>query len=65
MEMTLQNIELRGWNFMTSAIKIIGHANRAEEVSEEHYSPCSCAISKNKSLCGGPHWNLGFKDDKS
>ena len=51
--------------FVTGTIQIVGHENRAEEVSNEHCTLCRCGSSKNKPFCDGTHWNIGFKDDKN
>ena len=51
--------------FVTGGIQIVGHENRAEEVSNEHCTLCRCGSSKNKPFCDGTHWNIGFKDDKN
>lgn len=36
-----------------------------EGASTEHYTLCRCGASKNKPLCDGSHWSIGFKDDKN
>jgi CDGSH-type Zn-finger protein len=51
--------------FVTGGIQVVGHENRAEEVSNEHCSLCRCGSSKNKPFCDGTHWYIGFKDDKN
>jgi CDGSH-type Zn-finger protein len=51
--------------FVTGGIQIVGHDNRAEEVSNEHCTLCRCGSSKNKPFCDGTHWQIGFKDDKN
>ncbi len=51
--------------FVTGGIQIVGHENRAEEVSNEHCALCRCGSSKNKPFCDGTHWHIGFKDDKN
>jgi len=51
--------------FVTGGIQIVGHENRAEEVSNEHCTLCRCGSSKNKPFCDGTHWDIGFKDDKN
>ena len=51
--------------FVTGGIQIVGHENRAEEVSNEHCTLCRCGSSKNKPFCDGTHWSIGFKDDKN
>lgn len=51
--------------FVTGGIQIVGHENRAEEVSNEHCTLCRCGSSKNKPFCDGTHWHIGFKDDKN
>jgi CDGSH-type Zn-finger protein len=50
---------------ITGNIEVVGHKNRAEEVSEEHCTLCRCGSSKNKPFCDGTHWQIGFKDDKN
>ncbi len=49
---------------VTGDIEIVGHKNRAKEVSEEHCTLCRCGSSKNKPFCDGTHYDIGFKDDK-
>jgi CDGSH-type Zn-finger protein len=51
--------------FVTGGIQIVGHANRAEAVSNEHCTLCRCGSSKNKPFCDGTHWHTGFKDDQN
>ena len=51
--------------FVTGGVEIVGHENRAEDVSEEHCTLCRCGSSKNKPFCDGTHWQIGFKDDKN
>ena len=51
--------------FVTGGIQIVGHDNRAEEVSNEHCTLCRCGSSKNKPFCDGTHWQIGFKNDKN
>ena len=36
-----------------------------EGASTEHYTLCRCGGSKNKPLCDGTHWHIGFKDEKN
>ncbi len=36
-----------------------------EGASTEHYTLCRCGASKNKPLCDGSHWSIGFEDDKN
>jgi CDGSH-type Zn-finger protein len=48
---------------VTGGIEIVGHASRAEEVSEEHCTLCRCGSSKNKPFCDGSHWSIGFEDE--
>ncbi|UCG79502.1 MAG: CDGSH iron-sulfur domain-containing protein [Nitrospirota bacterium] len=48
-----------GWVVMTEA------KERAEKVSEEHFTLCRCGSSKNKPFCDGTHWSIGFKDEKN
>jgi CDGSH-type Zn-finger protein len=50
---------------VTGGIEIVGHKERADEVSEEHFTLCRCGSSKNKPFCDGTHWSIGFKDDKN
>jgi CDGSH-type Zn-finger protein len=50
---------------VTGGIEIVGHKERAEEVSEEHCTLCRCGSSKNKPFCDGTHWSIGFKDGKN
>ena len=33
--------------------------------SSEHFTLCRCGGSKNKPLCDGTHWSIGFMDDKN
>ena len=61
----LVTVSKDGPYFVTGGIQIIGHENRAEEVSNEHCTLCRCGSSKNKPFCDGSHWHIGFKDDKS
>ncbi|UCF86408.1 MAG: CDGSH iron-sulfur domain-containing protein [Desulfobacteraceae bacterium] len=46
-------------------IRVAGHDNRAEEVSNEHCTLCRYGSSKNKLFCDGTQWEIGFKDDKN
>jgi CDGSH-type Zn-finger protein len=50
---------------VTGYIEIVGHKNRAEQVSEEHCTLCRCGSSSNKPFCDGTHWHIGFKDEKN
>jgi CDGSH-type Zn-finger protein len=61
----LVNVSKDGPYLITGSIEIVGHANRAEKVSEEHCTLCRCGSSKNKPFCDGTHWQIGFKDDKN
>ncbi len=61
----LVEISKDGPYFVTGEIQIVGHENRAEEVSNEHCTLCRCGSSKNKPFCDGTHWQIGFKDDKN
>ena len=67
--MEAENIEqMEPINFaphhVCGGIEVIGHKNRAEEVSEEHCALCRCDASKNKPFCDGSHSDVKFKDDK-
>jgi len=61
----LVKVSKDGPYFVTGGIEIVGHENRAEDVSEEHCTLCRCGSSKNKPFCDGTHWQIGFKDDKN
>jgi CDGSH-type Zn-finger protein len=61
----LVTVSKDGPYFVTGGIQIVGHENRAEEVSNEHCTLCRCGSSKNKPFCDGTHWQIGFKDDKN
>jgi CDGSH-type Zn-finger protein len=61
----LVTVSTDGPYFVTGGIQIVGHENRAEEVSNEHCTLCRCGSSKNKPFCDGTHWSIGFKDDKN
>ncbi len=50
---------------VTGNIEIVGHKNRAQEVSEEHCTLCRCGSSKNKPFCDGTHYEIGFKDENN
>ena len=56
---------LIGRQLVTGGIEIVGHASRAEEVSDEHCTLCRCGSSKNKPFCDGTHWHIGFRDEKN
>jgi len=52
----LVTVSKDGPYFVTGGIQIVGHENRAEEVSNEHCTLCRCGSSKNKPFCDGTHW---------
>ena len=49
---------------ITGRIELLEHT-LGEGASTEHYTLCRCGASKNKPLCDGSHWSIGFKDDKN
>ena len=57
----LVTVSKDGPYYVTGGIEVVGHANRAEGVSEEHATLCRCGSSKNKPFCDGTHWQIGFK----
>ena len=46
---------------VTGGIELVG-VPFGEAASKEHYTLCRCGGSKNKPLCDGTHWSIGFKD---
>lgn len=62
---SLVTVSKNGPYLVTGGIEIVGHAKRAEQVSEEHCTLCRCGSSKNKPFCDGTHWSIGFKDEKN
>ena len=57
----LVTVSKDGPYYLTGGIDVVGHANRAEGVSDEHATLCRCGSSKNKPFCDGTHWQIGFK----
>jgi CDGSH-type Zn-finger protein len=61
----LVTVSKNGPYLVQGGIEVVGHKNRAQEVSEEHCTLCRCGSSKNKPFCDGTHWAIGFKDEKN
>jgi CDGSH-type Zn-finger protein len=59
----LVTVSKDGPYYVVGGIQVVGHEERAEEVSEEHCTLCRCGSSKNKPFCDGTHWTIGFKGE--
>jgi CDGSH-type Zn-finger protein len=47
---------------IVGAVQLSGQP-RAQGASTEHYTLCRCGESRNKPLCDGSHWSIGFRDE--
>jgi CDGSH-type Zn-finger protein len=45
--------------FVEGGVEIVGE-ERSEGASSEHCTLCRCGESRNKPLCDGKHWDVGF-----